>query len=423
MRLCIKKEDCLTDYLLVDLVAEQNPLNLRIGFSASLATAATGTLQIIPIYASPKKRNSRKLLFSETSTSALGVGPAVNTEIAIAAGATMPVTTNPETAQSDAKSDTELTQTFENVINADSKIETGTTLTVSNNGKTTIDAAPTITPAPVATPTYSIGGSIKYLKTSGLVLQNNGNYSLGVDSGVTNFVFGTKFVAGATYAITVSTQPTGQTCTVSNNTGTLSNSNLTSVSISCSMNIKKMFITTNASIQGDMGATLTGIPGADSLCANDLNNPQDGPYKAFIVDDSARVACTTTDCQDTGIDEHADWILAANTTYFRRDGITEIGVTNSIGLFTFPLTNSFDSSDYSFWSGITEHWRTDTEHCSAWTSIEAGQHSSRGRTFYTIISDDEDASESDIPQTGVNSIVSAAGVHCNIEHHLLCVAQ
>jgi RNase P/RNase MRP subunit p29 len=67
---------------------------------------------------------------------------------------------------------------------------------------------------------YTVAGSITGLSTNGLVLQNNGGDSLSVPANASDFQFATAIAAGGDYAVTVATQPTGLTCTVSHGTGT-----------------------------------------------------------------------------------------------------------------------------------------------------------------------------------------------------------
>ena len=79
---------------------------------------------------------------------------------------------------------------------------------------------------------YSVGGTISGLSASGLVLDNNHGDSLTVSSGATSFVFTTKLNAGEVYDVTVVTQPTGETCTVAQGTGTV-NADVRSVNVTC----------------------------------------------------------------------------------------------------------------------------------------------------------------------------------------------
>jgi len=86
-------------------------------------------------------------------------------------------------------------------------------------------------------PTYTIGGLVSGYTGTGLVLQNNGTDDLMVSTGSTTFVFVTKIAMGASYNVTVSTQPTDTTpykvCAVTGGTGNVSSANVTNVLVTC----------------------------------------------------------------------------------------------------------------------------------------------------------------------------------------------
>ncbi len=82
------------------------------------------------------------------------------------------------------------------------------------------------------TSSFTIGGTVTGLNASGLVLTDNGGDNLTVPSGSSTFTFATKLSSGATYSVAVGTQPTGETCSVSNATGTAM-ANVTTVTVSC----------------------------------------------------------------------------------------------------------------------------------------------------------------------------------------------
>ncbi len=84
----------------------------------------------------------------------------------------------------------------------------------------------------VTLPTYTIGGSLSGL-TGTVVLQNNGGNDLS-RSANGSFTFSTSLYNGSAYDVTVLTKPSGQTCTVSNHSGTVSSADITNVSVSCS---------------------------------------------------------------------------------------------------------------------------------------------------------------------------------------------
>ncbi len=85
-----------------------------------------------------------------------------------------------------------------------------------------------------STPTYTIGGTISGL-TGTVVLQNNGGDNL-TTSANGAFTFATATTSGGTYNVTVLSQPSNQTCSVSNGSGTVSSANITSVTVSCTTN-------------------------------------------------------------------------------------------------------------------------------------------------------------------------------------------
>ena len=70
--------------------------------------------------------------------------------------------------------------------------------------------------------------------TSGtLVLKNNNGDDLTINANSTSFTFATALASGATYAVTVGTQPSRLACNVTNNTGTIASTNVTGVTITC----------------------------------------------------------------------------------------------------------------------------------------------------------------------------------------------
>jgi hypothetical protein len=97
------------------------------------------------------------------------------------------------------------------------------------------------TPVPL---TYTVGGSVTGLASGqSVALLNNAGNSTTVNSN-TSFTFSTAINSGGAYAVTVGTQPTGQTCTVTNGSGNVS-ANVTNVSVSCTDNTVQPIPTPN----------------------------------------------------------------------------------------------------------------------------------------------------------------------------------
>ncbi|HEB60950.1 MAG TPA: hypothetical protein ENJ06_03900, partial [Phycisphaeraceae bacterium] len=87
----------------------------------------------------------------------------------------------------------------------------------------------------VATPYYTVGGTLSGLASGNtVVLQNNGGDDLSLSANG-SFTFGTALADGSSYSVTVLTQPTSpnQVCAVSNGSGTVSGANVTDVSVVC----------------------------------------------------------------------------------------------------------------------------------------------------------------------------------------------
>lgn len=161
------------------------------------------------------------------------------------------------------------------------------------------------------------------------------------------------------------------------------------------------FFSTNNSFNGNRG----GIAGADAICMNDAKKPVEparAVYKAFLVDDVNRIACTTDNCSG-GVSEHTDWILKPNTTYKRAvDGVT-IVTTNGVGIFSTQLGDAEVSTVNNILTGLdTSGWDTRSSgHCNRWTE---------GTTGITGLSSS-------------NNLNAAGGGNCTTSSVILCVEQ
>ena len=112
---------------------------------------------------------------------------------------------------------------------------TGQTCTVTNGTGTNITADitnVTVTCVTDAVPTYSVGGTVSGLTGTGLALQNNGVDTLAIAADGP-FTFLTELVDTTAYAVTVSAQPTSQTCSVTNGSGTIAAADVTNVAVDC----------------------------------------------------------------------------------------------------------------------------------------------------------------------------------------------
>jgi hypothetical protein len=107
------------------------------------------------------------------------------------------------------------------------------------NGSGTVSGANvtniTITCTTPTTPVYTIGGTVTGLSGSGLTIRNNTTDLPITANGA--FTFGTPLASGVAYSVTVVTQPSApaQVCTIANGSGTVASSNITNVTITCTL--------------------------------------------------------------------------------------------------------------------------------------------------------------------------------------------
>lgn len=107
--------------------------------------------------------------------------------------------------------------------------------------------------APAGPQFYTVSGTLSGLaSTTIVVLDDNGADALTLNANGT-FTFATPLAPGSTYAVTVATQPANGTCTVTNGTGTVGVSNVTNITINCTVPI---VVTTLASNQDHPSAIL-----------------------------------------------------------------------------------------------------------------------------------------------------------------------
>ncbi len=83
-----------------------------------------------------------------------------------------------------------------------------------------------------STPTYRVGGSVSGLQGTGLVLQLNGGNDLAITRNGA-FAFPLSLADGSAWAVTVSAQPTGQTCAVAGGDGVITGADVNDVTVSC----------------------------------------------------------------------------------------------------------------------------------------------------------------------------------------------
>lgn len=87
---------------------------------------------------------------------------------------------------------------------------------------------------PSSSSTFSLGGTAGGLTRTGLVLSSGTtpNEVLSISSNATSFTFSNKLNQSSSYNVTITSQPSGNTCVLTNGSGTIS-ANVTNLTISC----------------------------------------------------------------------------------------------------------------------------------------------------------------------------------------------
>jgi hypothetical protein len=105
------------------------------------------------------------------------------------------------------------------------------------NGAGTVGAAAVTNITVTCTRIFTVSVTVSGLEGSGLLLRNNGGDDLAIPSNG-SWTFATPLASGAAFAVTVATHPLGpsQTCVVANGSGTIGNSDVANVTVTCTTN-------------------------------------------------------------------------------------------------------------------------------------------------------------------------------------------
>jgi uncharacterized repeat protein (TIGR03803 family) len=153
---------------------------------------------------------------------------------------------------------------------------------------------------------YTISGTVSGLNTGAQVtVQNNaGDATTVAANGI--FSFSKQETSGTPYLVTVLTQATGQTCTVTSGSGTVSEANVTSVQVTCVTNT----YTISGTVSGlNPGAQVTLQDNATDPATVKANGPftfgtpilYNGSYAVSVAIQPPAQACTVTGGTGTGV--------------------------------------------------------------------------------------------------------------------------
>ena len=140
---------------------------------------------------------------------------------------------------------------------------TGQTCSVANFQGAGVTANVAIVNVTCVTSTFTIGGTVTGLAAGQQVTFNDNGGDPKTVTANGAFAFSTPVAFNGVYAVTVGTQPTGQTCTVGSGSGSGVVANITSVAVTCSANTFTI------------GGTVTGLAaGQQVILNNNGSNPK-----------------------------------------------------------------------------------------------------------------------------------------------------
>jgi hypothetical protein len=170
---------------------------------------------------------------------------------------------------------------------------------------------------------YSVGGSVSGLAAGGvLVLQNNGGDDLGISVNG-GFTFASPLAGGAAYAVSVKTQPAGQSCTLRNGSGTVASTNVSTVEVACATSVASL-------PEGDWKQDFCGPTGSNSWGRFVLRITPESATRASFSQALAQYG--NAQCEGTGTLLPS---TSLGTVVFDRAGATA-ALTAFWGLWTQP---------------------------------------------------------------------------------------
>lgn len=236
--------------------------------------------------------------------------------------------------------------------------KTCTVADASGAGVTANVSAPVVT---CATSTYTVGGTVSGLAGGAqLTLQNNAGDAT-IVSANGSYSFATPVAHGGAYAVTVSTQPVGQTCTVSNGSGSNVSANVANANVSCSTNS----YTIGGAVSGLPGGTQVTLRnnGGDALTVNangafTFATPvaHGGSYSVTVGTQPAGGTCTVSSGSGSNLSANVSSVAVSCTvpaiTWFY---VPDYGSNRVLGYSLNRTTGALGSIPGSPWAAGTDN--------------------------------------------------------------------
>jgi hypothetical protein len=205
-----------------------------------------------------------------------------------------------------------------------------------------------------STNTYTVGGTIAGLAGRTVVLQNNAGDDFTTTANG-SFTFATAVADGGAYDVTVRTQPSGGSCSLSGATGTLDGTDVTDITVTCIADNKIIFVTSTAYSNGNLG----GLSGADAQC-NTLASAASltGTFSAWL-------STSTVNAKDRVSVGHAGGFVLINSTVIASSFSDLLD-----GSIQNPINRNESSTviSYNTMTGTSQDGTAHANKCNDWTS-------------------------------------------------------
>ena len=185
----------------------------------------------------------------------------------------------------------------------------GQTCTVSNASGSGVVADISDVAVTCSANTFTVGGTVTGL-TAGqqVTLKNNASDPL-IVAADGSFTFATPVTFNGSYAVTVGTQPAGQTCTVANGSGAGVVANITNVTVTCSTNTYTIGVTVSGLIAGKQvtlnnnGADPLTVLAAQNGALQTFTTPVsfNGSYAVTVGTQPVGQTCTVSNGSGSGV--------------------------------------------------------------------------------------------------------------------------
>lgn len=192
-----------------------------------------------------------------------------------------------------------------------------------------------------ATNSYTVGGMISGLSGT-VVLQNNGVDSLSQSSDGA-FTFTTPVAQGSPYAVTVQTQPSTQTCTVSNGTGNMGGVDVTNVGVACVSNTTTISVPATGTIPATLGGLTT-----NTVTVTNNGGVAATNVRAILPDGWSGVTQNSISCATIDVNDTCNLVFSSTTPYVAEGGIVITGDNITSPPPTMAL--AFTIQDYLVWA-------------------------------------------------------------------------